>query len=525
MAFERLADGPLLTFSPGATAEIQSARLLSMVGEPGRELATLSASLMQLYVRGAELDWAAVQGPGRGAVSLPSYPFQRQRCWFHEPQPTSPERGETAGCLATVEHVPGVNPLLGARLDVAGTSLVYETDLSRFPSLADHRLLGYSVFPAAGYLELMLAAGLAAAGRTLDVCDLRLEQALRWEPSRCTRVQVALEPEAAAADTYRCQISHRTESGWQRQATCRLASFDAATTSDPVVDQPLWSPQGTERSIPEHYAQCELAGLQYAGPFRSLRSLCATDACAWGEVQLPAAGGDEGYRLHPALLDACLQSVAPLLNPVGLWLPAAIERYHWQAGPSQQPEDDALEALRVVARVLPSEQPDLRRCQLYILDQHSKCIATVENLVLKFIEPRKPLITGQTSHVQAVDAGIAAEYNRAKSATADAGRIEQLTGYLRRRLAEIMDCDVSEVTADVPLESLGLDSMMAFELLDDLERNLGMKIPMERFLGGITLAEIVQHGLDGSSADRVPRIEASSAPSHASHIDWVEGAL
>ncbi|MCB0207974.1 MAG: SDR family NAD(P)-dependent oxidoreductase [Anaerolineae bacterium] len=53
-------------------------------------------SLGQMYVRGAEIDWAGFnQGYGRRRVTLPTYPFQRQRYWVQPAQSRHPEQKVT----------------------------------------------------------------------------------------------------------------------------------------------------------------------------------------------------------------------------------------------------------------------------------------------------------------------------------------------------------------------------------------------------------------------------------------------
>jgi hypothetical protein len=52
---------------------------LELRAEWPRVLETLGA----LYVKGVEVDWAAYDAPyGRRRVTLPTYPFQRQRYWL-----------------------------------------------------------------------------------------------------------------------------------------------------------------------------------------------------------------------------------------------------------------------------------------------------------------------------------------------------------------------------------------------------------------------------------------------------------
>jgi len=57
---------------------------------------------------------------------------------------------------------------------------------------------------------------------------------------------------------------------------------------------------------------------------------------------------------------------------------------------------------------------------------------------------------------------------------------------------------------------------MAYELLHDLENNLGISIPVGSFFGGMTLANLVEYGEDMFNS-------RSSATQPV--IDWVEGAL
>ena len=43
------------------------------------------ATLAELYVRGVPVDWAAFDRPyPRRKVSLPTYPFQRERYWHED---------------------------------------------------------------------------------------------------------------------------------------------------------------------------------------------------------------------------------------------------------------------------------------------------------------------------------------------------------------------------------------------------------------------------------------------------------
>ncbi len=308
-------------------------------------------SAMQRYVSGEDVDWMNLyrnDDPScvrRRTVSLPGYAFQRQRCWFKAAAISSQTQSSAPPVCST-----SANKLLGERLDVGSESVIYETDLQRFPELSGHCLNGESVFPAAGFLELAFTAGLElyeqkTQQNTLSVNSLQIEQALYWSPASSTRVQVVLQPIVSDSSgrhvAYRGEVLSRQTTGWQRHARFRLN----ATSDSLGSDAPTFTAQfGKAVDIDQLYSQCNQVGLQYKDAFRSLTHLQASGPHAYGTVALydtsdavqatPVnaqplqAGSRSPYLIHPALLDGCLQSIAALLPPSsGLWLPTAVASY------------------------------------------------------------------------------------------------------------------------------------------------------------------------------------------------------
>ncbi len=62
------------------------ASLPDAAGGPSEWLALLHAAGV-LWLHGAAPDWAAMHGPGARRCSLPTYPFERKRCWIDPPAP------------------------------------------------------------------------------------------------------------------------------------------------------------------------------------------------------------------------------------------------------------------------------------------------------------------------------------------------------------------------------------------------------------------------------------------------------
>ncbi|MCC6557952.1 MAG: amino acid adenylation domain-containing protein, partial [Polyangiaceae bacterium] len=91
----RSAPRVLLEVGPGRWLSALAAALdadlpaISTLGAPGApepEPAALACATGRLWLAGVDIDWAAVHAPGRPRkIPLPTYPFERRRCWIDRP--------------------------------------------------------------------------------------------------------------------------------------------------------------------------------------------------------------------------------------------------------------------------------------------------------------------------------------------------------------------------------------------------------------------------------------------------------
>jgi acyl transferase domain-containing protein/acyl carrier protein len=289
--------------------------------EPGPRC--LAESLATLHAFGVRVDWVSAGGSPGPYASFPKYPWQRQSYWAES------EASRHARLTAPT------HPLLGVR--ESGPGREWETCLSAaaYPYLLDHGFRGRAVFPAAGHLELMVAA--AAGGSFADsvgLDDVRFDRPL-WV-DRPHVVRTALDPgsrrltvsaqavgEGAAWEAY--------SRGVHRAVDTTGAGGPARGGHAPPADAIPVSPDGL-------YTRFERAGHHYGPSFRTVRRLWARGAELWAEVVLPDSLRPEAgrYYLHPALLDGVLQSVL-LATPVdeereAMFLPVAADRVEWRRG-------------------------------------------------------------------------------------------------------------------------------------------------------------------------------------------------
>ena len=121
------------------------------------------SSLGQLYVRGASVDWSAFnQDLSCCRVPLPTYPFQRERCWLENSKPELAQRA-IASSTSEFFYSPAL-PLIGQRLPLPYTQQIrFQTRLTpEFPSyVKDHRYYGKIVVAGASHIVMGLLAGQA----------------------------------------------------------------------------------------------------------------------------------------------------------------------------------------------------------------------------------------------------------------------------------------------------------------------------------------------------------------------------
>ncbi|MHB8474545.1 MAG: type I polyketide synthase, partial [Gammaproteobacteria bacterium] len=138
--------------------------LLATLQPPETPWHSLYDSLAQLYVRGAPVDTRALdRGRTRRKLPLPTYPFERQRCWFETaadradptPETQTPMNATLSPSTLTTHH-----PLLDtAPAQRDGSHHLYAIRLTADqPVVRDHRVQGNAILPGVAYLELALAA-------------------------------------------------------------------------------------------------------------------------------------------------------------------------------------------------------------------------------------------------------------------------------------------------------------------------------------------------------------------------------
>jgi acyl transferase domain-containing protein/acyl-CoA synthetase (AMP-forming)/AMP-acid ligase II/acyl carrier protein len=172
----------------------------------------LMQSLASLYCRGYSLDWSTIDGDSiHHRVALPTYPFERETCWFDMEETDEVEtatdqasgqgqafgQGQAAGQGQALSLRGGGHPLLDAYVNLAhsvGTH-VWEVvlDKQRLPYLSEHRIQGAMALPISVYIEMAQAATVEVFGPGKHIlAELELKKILLLPEKGFQKVQVVL---------------------------------------------------------------------------------------------------------------------------------------------------------------------------------------------------------------------------------------------------------------------------------------------------------------------------------------------
>src|SRR5262249_52429350 len=114
--------------------------------------------LARLWVAGLEVDWRPLYGAEQPArLSLPTYPFARERYWL-------PQGGVHASRRDDAATVPALHPLLQRNTSDFSAQRFSSRFTGREFFLADHRIQGQRILPGVAYLEMARAAVALAHG-------------------------------------------------------------------------------------------------------------------------------------------------------------------------------------------------------------------------------------------------------------------------------------------------------------------------------------------------------------------------
>ncbi|WP_099288341.1 sulfolipid-1 biosynthesis phthioceranic/hydroxyphthioceranic acid synthase [Mycobacterium persicum] len=312
--FAELSPHPLLTRAVDQTArslDMSAAALAGMRREQPLPLG-LRGLLTDLHSAGAAVDFSVLYPAGR-LVDTPLPAWTHPHLYI---EGEGQEQRAQGACTITV------HPLLGShvRLTEQPERHVWQADIgtATLSWLSDHQVHSVAALPGAAYCEMALAAAGEVFGEASEVRDIAFEQMLLLDEQ--TPIDAIASVDAPGVVNFAVASNQDGESTRHATATLHAVADDLLPPAHDIAALLAAHPSSVNGAeMRESFAK---RGVQLGSAFSGLATAHTAEAGAGtvlAEVGLPASIRFQqgAYHVHPALLDACFQSVGAGVDAAG----------------------------------------------------------------------------------------------------------------------------------------------------------------------------------------------------------------
>ncbi|MBW4454228.1 MAG: polyketide synthase dehydratase domain-containing protein [Nostoc indistinguendum CM1-VF10] len=464
---------------------------LPSLNEQEEDWQVLLQSLSTLYIQGHNINWEEFDSDyQRHRISLPTYPFERQKYWLKTAKNLAQE---TVSYAQKLTH-----PFLHRRLHSPLKQIQLESDLSldSLPFVKDHRIEGMPVMNISIYLEMIFSAAAEAFGKKIHVVDnFLISRPLIFTEQETQTIQFIVTPDNSSKALIQIFSRVRDEDNeqifWSLIASGEINISDVETTASeqkPTIFAEVQAEYSQEMSVSEFYRVLAERGANLGPSCQGLKRLWRQDGNALGEIQDSERESDNEhlYQLPLGIFDSFFQLL-------GASFPATLPDNYLLAGfESFRVYDCVGKSFWGKAKLqLSNHQEDYKETVLgniQLFNHAGNIVAEVINAQLKRISRealQRAAIVGNSSNQKKTS-----NFSREKLLNAEPEtRLTILENYLLAELAKVLQLPVSSLNAQQSLTSL-LDSLVTVEIKNQIELDLQVSVPVTKFFEVSNVAQL-----------------------------------
>lgn len=264
----------------------------------------------ELYQQHAPLDFVAINGSGKHLTDLPLYPWKHDKKYWYDSRISREWR---------YAKFPA-HPLLGSRSPESSAvepSWRNRLQVKHVPWLMDHKIGNVIVYPCVGYI-LMIGEGIRQLTGSTDfsIRELFMQAAMTLKEKGPTEIVTNIRPhrltDSADSAWYDFTISAWDGKSWQKHCSGQAkAGKDIKWNEYQKTEHLVQEARGIRHVQPNiWFDSLEALGLGLGPSFRRLEDITTDPTSFYATATVNKAGHsepDEGYRIHPALIDQGLQ--------------------------------------------------------------------------------------------------------------------------------------------------------------------------------------------------------------------------
>jgi acyl transferase domain-containing protein len=495
--------GPHPTLTPGITAAVDAAKVRCQptLLRNRRDVANLHGTVGGLHVSGVAVDFDRLfWNAAYRRVAAPHYPLRQDRHWIDVDLAVD----------GSTDSVQALHPVLGRRMTHAPRRSTFALKLGAAAPWADHRVLGVTVFPATGYLEMASRALAAVDGSEWSpalVRDMTFSRplVLSYGKSRSVRISLAVPP--AGGSEMQFSVSEDGEAA----PFClgRVATLPADAADDSPVD-PL-AGRDAELRVGPFYGELRKVGLEYGANFATIREIwTGLPGSGIALARITASPHDGEPASHPfamsTLLDGCLQVTGAALRTLphgelapggGAFIPVSIAAVELL----REPQSEVWSHVSVRL----NGEGTAAVAAIRVLDVEGRMIAAMDGLELR----RRASLPedGAAAPLRPVNA------RRNGGATTRADLVSQLreaaddqrVAILSRWLIEEIKDTLGQAAEEIDLDNLdpttafleiGLDSLLVTELQRRIQEKLDFRFDAMEALDYQSIESLAEYALE-----------------------------
>jgi polyketide synthase PksN len=293
-------------------------------------------NLLDLWVAGFDVDWERIHKDGkRQRISLPTYPFLKEKYWFDDIAASS-----TRAASTTPERLPVLHPLLHANTSDLSEQRYSSTFTGEEFFFRDHVIQGKPVLPGVASLEMAFDAVRRATGaNAVGKPSIVLKNIVWARP-----ITIEGEPRTIHIGLFPVegeQVDYEIYSEEGSDADLIVHSQGAAVLCDalPLATLDLDAIRSACRNGAMEAEQCYAAyramGIEYGPSHQGIERIYSGTDQVLAKVRLPAdvEATARQFLLHPSILDAALQSLIGFVREASevatirkAWVPFALSQ-------------------------------------------------------------------------------------------------------------------------------------------------------------------------------------------------------
>jgi len=452
------------------------------------------SKIAELWVRGFNLEWRKLHVERKATlISLPTYPFAKDRYWVVRRD----ERHAQTGATASVLH-----PLL----HVNNSDFFQQTYTSEFTGeeffLADHQIATAidgkrKILPGVACLELAraavdLALPVRSTGQSLEIRNVAWAQPIAVDGRK--RVSIALMPNGENIVDFEVQ----SEAGDITHCQGQVELLNAPARARLDLDA-LQAHMTRGRISPDAiYSAFDTMGIHYGPSFQCLATIHRGADQLLAELLVP--GGSESFKseylLHPGLLDGALQasiglladldrpptepSVPFALDSIVLLEPCASRMFAWVRFAEGSRTASGISKIDID---LCNEQGELCACLRGLTSRAIRATADENDVGLLLAVPAWETVSASAEHQ------MAAPFHRHHVVLCDLPHID--LGALQSALTRLEAEHLSLADADSVADRYRIAALACFERLQAILRSA----PQQRILSQFVVADDAQNAL------------------------------